>query len=95
MLLDAHQDLFNRQFCGEGFPDWTVERTNFPFPVPMDMDYDKDGNPNRSKCLSINFGTFYVSEDVMRFQEDFFTNKRGLLDSFAKMWQRVAAYVGK
>ena len=31
----------------------------------------------------------------MRFQEDFFTNKRGLLDHFTKMWQVVAAYVGK
>lgn len=24
VILDAHQDLFNRQFCGEGFPDWTI-----------------------------------------------------------------------
>jgi endoglycosylceramidase len=26
VLLDSHQDLFNKQFCGEGFPDWTVKR---------------------------------------------------------------------
>jgi hypothetical protein len=31
----------------------------------------------------------------MRLQEEFFTNKRGLLDSFVKMWQRVAAYMGR
>ena len=24
VLLDAHQDVINRKFCGEGFPDWTV-----------------------------------------------------------------------
>lgn len=61
----------------------------------MDLDFDKDGMPNRTKCLSIEFAAFYLSQDLMRFQEDFFTNKRGLLDSFAQMWQRVAAYVGR
>lgn len=68
VLLDSHQDLFNRQFCGEGFPDWTIERTNFPFPVPIKMDYDEHGNPNRTKCLSVEFALFYTSQDVMRFQ---------------------------
>ena len=37
VLLDAHQDLFNRKFCGEGFPDWTINRTNFPFPLKIDL----------------------------------------------------------
>lgn len=95
VLLDAHQDLFNRKFCGEGFPDWTVNRTNFPFPLKIDLEYDKDGMPNREKCLSVEFAIFYTSEDLMRFQSDFFTNKRGLLDSFAQMWQTVAAYMSK
>lgn len=40
VILDSHQDLFNRQFCGEGFPDWAVERGNFPFPLKIDLDYD-------------------------------------------------------
>lgn len=53
VLLDAHQDLFNRKFCGEGFPDWTINRTNFPFPLNIDLEFDKDGMPNRKKCLSI------------------------------------------
>lgn len=61
MLLDAHQDLYNRKFCGEGFPDWVIERNNFPFPIPMDLDFDKDGMPNRTKCLSIEFAAFYLS----------------------------------
>lgn len=24
VLLDAHQDLFVRQFCGEGLPSWVA-----------------------------------------------------------------------
>lgn len=24
-ILDAHQDLYSPQFCGNGFPDWAVE----------------------------------------------------------------------
>ena len=31
----------------------------------------------------------------MRFQEEFFTNKHGLLDSFSQMWQQVAAYMAR
>lgn len=26
VLLDAHQDLFAKQFCGEGLPTWTAKR---------------------------------------------------------------------
>jgi endoglycosylceramidase len=29
----------------------------------------------------------------MQFQQDFFTNKRGLLTHFANMWQTVASYM--
>lgn len=29
----------------------------------------------------------------MKFQEEFFTNERGLLDHFSRMWQIVAAYM--
>jgi endoglycosylceramidase len=68
VILDAHQDLFNRQFCGEGFPDWAIQRNNFPFPIMMNMDYDEHGTPNRTKCLSVDFALFYTSEDVMKVQ---------------------------
>ncbi len=29
----------------------------------------------------------------MKFQEDFFSNQRGLLDHFCKMWEIVATYM--
>lgn len=40
VLLDSHQDLFSKKFCGEGFPDWTVNRTTFPWPLPYKIRYD-------------------------------------------------------
>lgn len=59
------------------------------------MDYDEHGNPNRTKCLSVDFALFYLSDDVMKLQENFFTNKNGVLDHFAAMWQNVAVYMSK
>lgn len=41
VLLDAHQDLFSKKFCGEGFPDWAVKRTTFPWPLPYKIRFDK------------------------------------------------------
>ena len=28
VLVDAHQDLLSRYFCGEGIPDWAVVISN-------------------------------------------------------------------
>ncbi len=37
MSADAHQDLYARQFCGEGAPDWAVNvgKYSLPFPMPV------------------------------------------------------------
>jgi endoglycosylceramidase len=53
VVLDAHQDLFARQFCGEGLPTWVAKRETFPAPLKVKIRYDKDGFPLREDCLSI------------------------------------------
>lgn len=45
VILDSHQDLFSRKFCGEGFPDWVVARTDFPHPLRVNMSFDESGYP--------------------------------------------------
>jgi len=35
VLLDAHQDVLSRFFCGEGIPDWAISRTPYKFPFPI------------------------------------------------------------
>jgi len=31
VLLDVHQDLYNKKFSGNGFPDWTLPKEETPF----------------------------------------------------------------
>ena len=40
VLLDAHQDLFAKQFCGEGLPVWVAKRETFPAPLTAKIRYD-------------------------------------------------------
>ena len=41
VLLDVHQDVFNPKICGEGFPDWALDKPK-AFPFPIDMPYNPD-----------------------------------------------------
>lgn len=38
------------------------------------------------------FFKYYLTEDVMKFSNDFFTNKDGMLDKFISMWEKVAMF---
>jgi endoglycosylceramidase len=31
VLLDLHQDVYNKKFLGNGFPDWTLPKEEYPF----------------------------------------------------------------
>ena len=95
VLLDAHQDLFVRQFCGEGLPPWTAKRESFPAPLKVKIRYDDQGFPIQEDCLKLQFAKYYLTYDVMKLQRDFFTNQRGLLDHLARVWETVAAYLSE
>ena len=71
-LLDCHQDIFSRYFCGEGVPDWVAKKlgddvvNSFPFPVAMNITRDPTTKyPVLDECLSRTFAEYYVSEAVM------------------------------
>lgn len=91
-MLDAHQDLYSKRFCGEGFPEWLVTRTTFPAPLKVDLKYDENGNPLKSSCMQVDFFKYYITDDIMKFQHDFFVNKNGMADKFVKMWVNVVAF---
>ncbi|CAD8101706.1 unnamed protein product [Paramecium primaurelia] len=91
VILDAHQDLLNRQFCGEGFPDWAVTKFDFPSPQKIELNYDDQGYPLIEDCLKVgNFAKFYLTSDVGRNMESILKNENGVADMFGLFWKRVA-----
>ncbi len=66
-MLDQHQDLINRKFCGEGFPDWAVVSDNtFPAPLKIDLPRDENGYPIVQECLKYDFFAFYWTHDITK-----------------------------
>ncbi|CAD8199908.1 unnamed protein product [Paramecium pentaurelia] len=91
VILDAHQDLLNRQFCGEGFPDWAVTKTDFPAPQTIELRLDEQGYPLIEDCLKQdNFAKFYLTSDVGKNLESILKNENGVADMFGLFWKRVA-----
>ena len=71
-LLDCHQDVFSRYFCGEGVPDWVAKKIgdqtvkSFPFPLPTTMAREPDtGYPKIEDCLKHPFFQYYLTEAVL------------------------------
>jgi len=93
-LLDSHQDVFNRKFCGEGIPDWAVVLDNntwdFPHPIAPKMAVDpKTGYPSLEDCLKRVFGEYYFSDSVGNAFQNFYNNAQGTQDSYIKFWSRI------
>ena len=82
VIVDFHQDVYARPYCGDGFPLWTC-----PKPVPeMPTDCAQWfmaylGDP-RFAGYGKAFDRFWANED-------------GLLDAFEAMWTRVATRLWK
>ena len=71
-LLDCHQDIFSRYFCGEGVPDWITKKlgdtliNSFPFPIAFNITRDPNTNyPIIDECIKRPFSLYYFTEAVM------------------------------
>lgn len=71
-LLDCHQDVLSRYFCGEGMPDWVAKKLGdsvlnaFPFPLAVNITREPDtGYPTIDACLKRPFFQYYLTEAVM------------------------------
>lgn len=105
VVLDLHQDLFARPFCGEGVPDYMVETCKKyapegmkPFPAPVrnmdnttDIPLDDNGNPSLDWCLETAFFKYYLSEEVSAMFQCLYDNREGLWDALGGYWQKVAS----
>ena len=58
-VLDMHQDVFNRRFCGNGVPDWVPQPPEFNFPYPIEVEYevDENGYPSRYDLM---YGSWWL-----------------------------------
>jgi hypothetical protein len=73
--LDMHQDQWHEEYGGEGVPDWAAVRQP-PY--------------NLAPPLVAPFPTGYWTPEVSAMFDDFWANRRGLLDGWLAAW-RVAA----
>lgn len=101
VILDFHQDIWHRKFCGEGVPDYVFETCQkaepvgtqqFPLPaVNFTYPLDANGNPTLESCLSSMFATYYMSAEVGAGFQCLYDNVDNLWDAFAGYWVAVAS----
>eukprot|EP01133_Synstelium_polycarpum_P009144 gene9144-10727_t len=95
-IIDFHQDLINRRFCGEGIPDWAVvvpDTLDFPLPADGFKKYPLDNTtlyPDLETCLSKLFVLYYFSDQVGQAFQSLYDNEQGIQDEFIKYWQALA-----
>lgn len=78
VVVDMHQDLFARAYCGDGAPDWALAA-----PVPP--------RPENEACEGWFMG--YISDEtglVFPAFDRFWQNGDGTRDAFREMWTEVA-----
>eukprot|EP01102_Stenamoeba_stenopodia_P008003 TRINITY_DN2266_c0_g1_i1.p1 TRINITY_DN2266_c0_g1~~TRINITY_DN2266_c0_g1_i1.p1 ORF type:complete len:535 (-),score=83.50 TRINITY_DN2266_c0_g1_i1:97-1647(-) len=96
VLIDFHQDLISRFYCGEGIPDWVVVNSTswgqFPMPI-TDSPYptEPNGYPALSTCLQKEFATYYFSHSVGLEFQALYDNSSDLQNRFAYYWSNVSA----
>merc|ERR1711892_238393 len=91
-VLDMHQDVFNRKYCGNGVPDWVgqPDKENFPYPLEVEYPVDEDLHPSRGDCGKIQWPNYHFSHSLSQSVGRLYNNFRGLLDNFAEFWGKVA-----
>lgn len=80
-LVDQHQDLFNEQFQGEGFPDWATYTDGWPNIIKAGF----PGNQFFNTALQHAYDNFHANKIG--------PGGVGIADRFANMWGFVAGYL--
>eukprot|EP00929_Paragymnodinium_shiwhaense_P109254 TRINITY_DN7563_c0_g1_i1.p1 TRINITY_DN7563_c0_g1~~TRINITY_DN7563_c0_g1_i1.p1 ORF type:complete len:554 (+),score=122.00 TRINITY_DN7563_c0_g1_i1:81-1742(+) len=109
-LVDMHQDLLARKYCGEGVPAHYVDELLAnessrlskarPFPQPISnyqFSYDADGNPPLEECpkASSNFGNLYMSETIGALFHELWSPEGNINAGLRRYWKKVAEHFAK
>jgi endoglycosylceramidase len=92
-LLDMHQDVMSRAFCGEGVPLWATRPNVSNFPVPLGAAYNTSaaGVPLPAECAKMNWALGYPAQATGEAFQNLYDNFDGLRDAWAAFWRRTAA----
>lgn len=75
VIVDFHQDVFSRYFCGDGFPAWAVLDPPADYPSIEDCEFWSTG--------------YFANPEVNASFDRFWANDDGLQDDFLLMWVEV------
>lgn len=106
VILDMHQDLWERRFCGEGVPSFVADICQqayqekkgdalraFPQPVlNTTLPEDEDGNPTLDSCLETPFFQYYLTEEVSASFQCLYDNVNGLWNDLGDFWVAIAKH---
>lgn len=74
VILDNHQDVFSRRYCGDGFPLWTMADPETP----------------RPEDCSAWFLAYFQNAAMQRDFDRFWDGEDGLMQAFEAMWTMLA-----
>lgn len=97
-IVDAHQDLVNAAYCGEGVPSWLLEAAmpaDTPqFPEPMfwiHIDTDPaTGLPNMTQCQEVHPFSLLQGSAAINVAWGQMTQNASVIRAFATHWGAVA-----
>jgi endoglycosylceramidase len=96
-IIDCHQDLLSRYYCGEGFPDYYINTVtkgkDFPKPlfwIKMKFEEDTD-YPELDSCHQKAFSTYHFTDQVGKAFEDLYTEGTPLNNGFKAFWEAVSS----
>jgi len=100
-IVDLHQDIGSRRFCGEGFPEYYVDEllgdngslvaTAKPFPAPKENPaVNSSGFPSLEDCLKTPFQDYYATYQVGALWRSLYETGSALNSGFLRFWSAVA-----
>jgi endoglycosylceramidase len=102
-LLNLHQEILSEKYCGEGFPDYVIDKAitgqqgKKSFPYPIDESYHEkaeDGYPTRYDCSLHELSSYYHTHETNIVFQNLYRNAtepNSILGDWSRMWEKMAS----